>query len=189
MNAPDTLLPLLPTSRVLTRDGVFTDDPWPLRATDARSDGSDSIDRIDDSEPALLPLAAYLAQPQPAVHGLWLAPDDDPALLATQLAGHLASVPLIAIQFPRVADGRGYSLAHLVRRLGYAGDLRAIGEVLVDQLFMMKRVGFSSFALRADQHDDDALAALRRYDDAYQAAFDQPLPAYRRGRRVQGASR
>jgi uncharacterized protein (DUF934 family) len=159
-------------TRVLTRDGVFTDDPWPLAVSDADVPATDAV---------LLPLAAYLSQPQSAAHGVWLAPTDDPAALVP----HLGSVPLVAVQFPKFADGRGYSLAHLIRRLGYAGDLRAVGEVLIDQLFMLKRVGFSSFALRADQSEDDARAALYRYSAAYQGAFDQPLPAFRRGRSVE----
>jgi uncharacterized protein (DUF934 family) len=152
---------------VLTRDGVFTDDHWPVLGADADAPESDAV---------LLPLAGYLAQPQPAAHGVWLAPTDDPATLAP----HLASVPLVAVQFPKFADGRGYSIAHQLRRLGYAGDLRAIGAVLVDQLFMLRRVGFTSFELRADLSTEAARAALARYSDTYQAAADGALPAFRR---------
>jgi uncharacterized protein (DUF934 family) len=155
--------------RVLTRDGVFTDDAWPVL---------ESGGEADDTDPALLPLAAYLAQPQPAAHGVWLAPTDDPSALAP----HLAAVPLVAVQFPKFSDGRGYSIAAQLRRSGYRGDLRAIGEVLVDQLFMLKRVGFTSFSLRGDQGEDDARAALVRYSDAYQPAYDIDQPPYRRGR-------
>lgn len=168
MNAPAPL----PATRVLTRDGVFTDDHWPVVSADGEAGD------VGDTEAVLLPLKIYLAQPQAAAHGVWLAPSDEPSALQP----HFACVPLIAVQFPKFADGRGYSIAHLLRRLGYAGDLRAIGEVLVDQLFMLKRVGFSSFALRADQNENDARAALNRYTAAYQGAFESPLPAYRRGR-------
>jgi uncharacterized protein (DUF934 family) len=171
-------LATLNATRVLTRDGVFTDDHWPVVTAGVEANSVE----VGDTEAVLLPLPAYLAQPQAAAHGVWLAPTDDP----TVLAPHFASVPLIAVQFPKFADGRGYSIAHVLRRLGYAGDLRAIGEVLIDQLFMLKRVGFSSFALRADQGEDDARAALARYSTAYQGAFDEPLPAYRRGRSVDG---
>ena len=155
--------------RVLTRDGIFTDDPWPVLTNDAET---------GDADAALLPLAVYLAQEQPAAHGVWLAPTDD----ATVLAPHFDAVPLVAVQFPKIADGRGYSLAALLRRRGYRGDLRAIGEVLIDQLYMLKRVGFTSFALRADQSEDDALVALHRYSDAYQGAYEVKVPPYRRGR-------
>lgn len=163
MNAP--MFP--PATRVLTRDGVFTDDHWPVLGADADGPDSDAV---------LLPLATYLAQPRSAAHGVWLAPTDD----AATLAPHLASVPLIAVQFSKFADGRGYSIAHLLRRLGYAGDLRAIGELLVDQLFMLKRVGFTSFALRDDPSIEAARAALARYSDVYQTAADGALPAFRR---------
>jgi len=156
--------------RVLMRDGVFTDDHWPALAADTD---------LAEAEPALLPLDVYLAQPQPPAHGVWLAPTDDPAALDE----HLASIPLVAVQFPKFTDGRGYSIAARLRKRGYRGDLRAIGEILVDQLYMLKRVGFSSFAVRADQSEDDARAALNRYSDAYQAACEIDLPPYRRGRR------
>ena len=59
---------------------------------------------------------------------------------------------------------------------------------VIDQLFMLRRVGFSSFVLRADQDENDARAALTRYSNAYQGAYDLPLPAYRCGRRVQAMS-
>jgi uncharacterized protein (DUF934 family) len=174
----DPVLQAQPTtpSRVLTRDGIFTDDHWPVASSLECADKE-----VADTEAVLLPLQVYVSQPQAAAHGVWLAPTDDPAALVP----HLAGVPLVAVQFPKLADGRGYSIAHLLRRHGYAGDLRAIGEVLIDQLFMLKRVGFSSFALRADQSEGDARAALHRYSATYQGAFDQPLPAFRRGRSVE----
>lgn len=156
-------------SRVLMRDGIFIDDPWPLLA-----EGEDA----PDDAAVLLPLATWLAQPQAAAHGVWLKPDDDPSLLRQ----HLTTLSLIAVQFPKLADGRGYSIAALLRRAGYGGDLRAVGEVLIDQLFMLRRVGFSSFALRPDQDPDLARAALTRYSNSYQGAHDEPLPAFRRGR-------
>ena len=105
-----------------------------------------------------------------------LSPTDDP----TQLAPHFDALALIAIEFPKFTDGRGYSLAALLRRLGFKGELRAIGDVLADQLFMLKRVGFTSFALRADQDAAAAAAALTTYSDAYQGAADQALPYYKR---------
>ena len=103
--------------------------------------------------------------------------DDDPQALAADLE----RIPLVAIQFARFNDGRGYSIARLLRqRYGYRGELRAIGDVLRDQLFYMKRVGFDAFALRADQDVDAALHAFADFSETYQAAVDQPLPLFRR---------
>lgn len=127
---------------------------------------------------ALLPLAAWLAldEARRAQHGLWLAPADDP------LALRGAALPArIAVDFPTFKDGRGYSTAALLRtRLAFAGDLRAIGDVLIDQLFYLKRVGFSSFELRADQDPAAAAAALRTFSQTYQRSVDEPLPLFRR---------
>jgi uncharacterized protein (DUF934 family) len=164
-----SILPATSGARVLTRDGTFTADSWPVL---------DDVASADGLEPALLPLARYLAQPQPAAHGVWLAPTDNPGALAP----YLSTIPLIAVQFPKFTDGRGYSIAALLRRLGYRSDLRAIGEVLIDQLFMLKRVGFTSFALRADQSEEGARAALNRFSDAYQPAWVIDTAPYRRGR-------
>lgn len=118
-------------------------------------------------------LADWLAAPGRAVQ---LAAHEDPA----PLAAHAGELDLVAIDFPRFTDGRGYSLAVELRRAGFAGELRAVGEVLVDQVFLMKRVGFTQFALRADQDRTAAAAALRRYSEAYQGGADEPLPVYRR---------
>jgi uncharacterized protein (DUF934 family) len=133
-------------ARILTRKGIFIDDFWTVL---------DSAEEARADRPALLPLADYLAQSQPTAHGVWLAPTDN----AATLDPHLATLLLIAVRFPSFGDGRGYSIAALLRRSGYRADLRAIGDVLVDQLHMLRRVGFTSFALRADQ-------AVRRQDCA-----------------------
>jgi uncharacterized protein (DUF934 family) len=127
----------------------------------------------------VLPLARWLAAvpAERTCAGVWLAPADDPV----KLTGLLADVALVAVDFPKFTDGRGYSIATLLRsRLGYAGDLRAIGDVLTDQLFYLRRVGFTSFALRADQRPQAALAALQAFSEVYQGAVDDRLPAWRR---------
>ena len=78
------------------------------------------------------------------------------------LAGDFDKLALIAVRFPKFTDGRGYSSARLLRRLGWKGELRAVGDVLRDQLFYMTRCGFDAFALREDQ---DAQSALTAFDD------------------------
>lgn len=127
----------------------------------------------------VVPLAAFLAlAPESRADvGVWLAPDDE----LGRLAQFTPDLPLIAVDFPVFKDGRGFSIASLLRsRYGYRGDLRAIGDVLIDQLFYLRRVGFSSFALRVDQDPDTAVAALSTFTDVYQSGVDQPLPYFRR---------
>lgn len=89
---------------------------------------------------------------------------------------------IIAINFPKFVDGRGYSTAALLRqRYHYQGEIRAVGDVLHDQLFYMQRVGFDSYALKDGK---DVVYALQKgfttFGEAYQAATDQPQPYFRR---------
>jgi len=109
--------------------------------------------------------------------GVQLEPGDD----AEALAGDLASLDLIAINFPAFADGRGYSQAYLLRRrLGYRGELRAVGDVLKDTLYYQQRCGFNSFAVRADKDIEKALPGLRDFSDAYQPSADRRPAIFRR---------
>ncbi len=108
--------------------------------------------------------------------GLRLAPDFDVELLEGKLDG----VELIEIEFPRFSDGRGYSLARLLReRLLYPGELRAVGDVLPDQLRYMSRCGFDSFALKPGKRVDTALKALGHLSATYQPATDGARPHWR----------
>ncbi|MDD3481760.1 DUF934 domain-containing protein [Azovibrio restrictus] len=92
--------------------------------------------------------------------GVWLGPEDEPE----QLAPVLASLPIIAVQFTTFTDGRGYSLGRILReRMGYAGEMRAVGDILRDQIYLLHKCGFSSFALRADQSPEEAVAALKDF--------------------------
>lgn len=110
-----------------------------------------------------------------------LQPGDDPAALADRLAGLDAQIRVIAINFPRFGDGRGYSIARLLReRYGYKGELRAIGEVARDQLHAMAQCGFDAFQLREGEDPQEALAAFGDFSDTYQATAAQPQPLFRR---------
>jgi len=112
--------------------------------------------------------------------GVWLDSFESPEALVESLAD-INQLVLIAINFPRFVDGRGYSFAALLRgRYGYRGELRAIGDVLHDQLFYMKRCGFDAFAVRAEKNIEDALRGLADFSEPYQATVDQALPLYRR---------
>ena len=109
--------------------------------------------------------------------GVVLEPHEDPAAIAPALE----RISLVAVRFPKFGDGRGYSIARLLReRHGYRGELRAVGDVLRDQLLFMKRSGFDSFSLRDDQEPDEAIAAFREFSEEYQASTTQPQPLFRR---------
>ena len=109
--------------------------------------------------------------------GVWLAPDEDPA----PLADALPEIPLVAVRFPKFSDGRGYSIGRLLReRYGFAGELRAIGDVGRDQLLAMERCGFDAFALRPGEDAERALRAFRELTEAYQGTVPRPLPLFRR---------
>lgn len=95
------------------------------------------------------------------------------------------ALPIIAVHFPRPVDGRGLSAAALLRtRYRYRNELRAIGDVLRDQLYFMKRCGFDAYLIRADRSAEDALASLRDFSQPYQGAVDDPQPVWRRYTRV-----
>jgi uncharacterized protein (DUF934 family) len=109
--------------------------------------------------------------------GVLLAPDADVA----QLAALFVHFDMIAVDFPKFADGRGFSLAYLLRqRLGFAGELRAHGPLLRDQLYYLQRVGFNAFTLREGQDLHAALASLSDFSLNYQGSVDQPLPLFAR---------
>jgi len=133
------------------------------------------------SDRVVVPLALWLERHADLVArgdvGVWLAGADDP----TPLAPWLPQLLLVAVDFPKFTDGRGYSVAYLLRsRLGFRGELRAIGDVLPDQLFFMRRVGFDAFAVRTDKDIRQALRSLRPFSDAYQGSWDNAVPAFRR---------
>jgi len=110
---------------------------------------------------------------------IWLDADEEVEAIAADLPNFV----LIALNFPAFTDGRAYSSAALLRqRYGWTGEIRAIGDVLRDQLFAMRRCGFDAFAIRADKDPHDALKGLSDFSESYQASVVQPLPLFRRRR-------
>ena len=106
-----------------------------------------------------------------------LEPTDDPAALA----GRLASAARVEVNFPKFADGRGFSLARLLReRYGYRGELRAVGHVVRDHLYYMEGCGFDAFLLREGEDAQEALRAFDDFSEAYQASAVRPVPLFRR---------
>jgi uncharacterized protein (DUF934 family) len=166
-------------AEIILRDAVVSDD-WQVLRPEAGQPVDVPTGRV------IVPLAVWLEQ-QPVFAerqgdvGVWLAGSDDPLALAPTLS----SLSLIAVDFPKFTDGRGFSIAYLLRtRLDYRGELRAIGDVLPDQLFYMRRVGFDSFAVRPDKDIQQALRSLRPFSDSYQGSWNQAVPAYRRHNRA-----
>lgn len=100
----------------------------------------------------------------------------------------LERVRLVEIDFPRFRDGRGFSSARILREMGYTGEIKATGDVLVDLVWFMRRCGFDSFAPNAPFDMDDVNAALNRYPHVYQHAADEAVPiwALRHGARQNG---
>ena len=154
------------------------DDDWSVLKLD-EGQAAESVDvpagRI------IVPLAVWQAQrevlAQRAELGVWLAPDESAAVLKDDLQ----RFTVIAIDFPKFTDGRGYSIAYNLRkRLGWTGELRAIGDVLRDQLFQMARCGFDAYPTRQDRPIPDAVKGLSVFSESYQATVDNPIPLFRR---------
>lgn len=103
-----------------------------------------------------------------------LEPGDE----ARDLLPYLDRIKLVEVNFPAYTDGRGYSAARILREAGYAGELRAVGDVLIDQLAYMRRCGFDSFAPEHELNAADAEAALARYAEVYQPTIDGRSPVW-----------
>ncbi|RZT41267.1 DUF934 domain-containing protein [Cupriavidus agavae] len=166
---------------------VIVEDHWTvLRGTEEHPlDEARIAAAAQGGNAVLFPLAvwkaneALLAGREAAITGVWLAPEDEPG----DAEAFFGRVSLVAVDFPVFRDGRGFSSAYLLRtRYHWAGQLRAIGDVLRDQLNFMKRCGFDAFAVRADRNIDDAIKGFTEFTVAYQASVDEPLPLFRRAR-------
>lgn len=109
--------------------------------------------------------------------GIWL----EAGQAVEEISEDLSHFDVVALNFPGCNDGRHFSSARLLReRYAYRGEVRAIGDVLRDQLFFMQRCGFDAYVIRADRCPTDALKSLTELSVTYQAAYDQSLPLYRR---------
>ena len=129
----------------------------------------------------LVPKAFWLSNAEQlagnALVGVWLDSDEGPE----ELAPHLGTISFIGINFPKFADGRGYSYARILRdRMTYTGELRAIGDIMHDQMFYLKRCGFDAFAIRDDKDAEVAMTGLNDLSECYQAATVQAQPLFRR---------
>ena len=168
--------------RDIIKDRAIVADDWQVLHL-AEGESAESV-AIPEGK-VIVPLAVWQARRESLQArgqvAVWLASDERPEALKDDLA----MLPLVAVDFPKFADGRGYSIAYNLRaRFHYQGELRAIGDVLRDQLFYMQRVGFNAFATRPDRSIEDALKGLTDFSEAYQASWDQKAPLFRRVHRA-----
>ena len=96
-----------------------------------------------------------------------------------RLAPHLARIRLVEVDFPKFRDGRGFSSARILREMGYTGEIKATGDVLVDLVYFMRRCGFDSFAPDAPMKREDVEATMNRYPYVYQEAADDAVPIWK----------
>ena len=147
----------------LVKDGRIVADDWTLIEDGAAKPG------------VIAPLVAWRKAPDGA--GVWVDGDAE----VEDLAAEVLPAPVVAIRFPAFADGRGLSLGSLLRsRYGYAGELRAFGEIVPDLTAYMLRCGFNAFALADEQQARTAIACMNRMSDHYQASVRETGP-HRRG--------
>ena len=162
----------------LIKDRQIIDDEWVLIKESSQLEDLQAYSGQD----LIVPLAFWLAernriQQRSGKTAVWLNSNEVPHSLGAELH----NLELIALNFPIFSDGRSYSSARELRtNLGYKGEIRAIGDVLRDQLFYMSRCGFDAFAMREDQNLESALGAFSDFTEGYQASVDKPIPLFRR---------
>lgn len=165
---------------IIKNKAIVTDDWNLLKLAEGETPDSVAVAAGKQIVPLKVWLAQHAALKARTDIGVWIASDERPE----ELKDDLAVLPLVAVDFPSFADGRGYSIAFNLRtRLNFSDELRAIGDVLRDQLFYMQRVGFNAFAMRPDRSIQDALKGLTDFSDAYQTSWDQKTPLFRRASR------
>src|SRR5258705_2663308 len=161
--------------RQLIKGRTVVDDRWTLLRD------ASTLAEVPDGIPVIVPLALWQARRAALFArgdtGVWLAPNDDPKAIA----GDVGMLPLIAVDFPKFTDGRGYSIARLLRdRYNFRGELRAVGDVLRDQLFALSECGFDAFAIREDRDPDEALSGFDDFSSVYATTSRTPQPWFRR---------
>ncbi|MBM4196061.1 MAG: DUF934 domain-containing protein [Gammaproteobacteria bacterium] len=154
----------------LLKSGAIVTDNFVDVSADSSIPDSGSI--IVSLEQWLANLDALIARREPI--GIRLRSDQHPEVIADDL-DHFS---VIALEFPIFKDGRAYSYARLLReRWGYAAELRAVGDVLLEQLHFMQRVGFDAFELKSADPVSDWLTASGEFSAWYQATGDGRVPA------------
>lgn len=163
--------------RLIDKRGEPIANPWTLLARDSTLEQA-----LAAGAHAIVPLQLWLGHKEALCAGgkqpgVWLDSDESCAAIAADLP----QLPLVALNFPVFSDGRNYSNAtRLHQHYHYRGEIRAVGDVLRDQLFYMRRCGFTTFDLRDSVKLEDARKALQDFHDNYQSTIEQPAPLFRR---------
>ena len=161
----------------IIKDRKIIDDTWSVVSDDVDKNGIPADGDIIFSVDFWVKNKRQLESRSKGRLGLMLESTDD----INSFSDDLGLFDIISINFPAFADGRGYSVARLLReRYHFQKEIRAVGDVLRDQLFYMYRCGFNAFAIRADRCIEDALNAYNDFTVTYQAASDNLNPIYRR---------
>lgn len=171
-------------AKQLIKNGQLIDDRWQALVL---ADGTTDEDATALPIPAgqvIIPASVWLAQCdalRSRADAGEVAVSLAPTFRVEDIAQDVQRFAMIAVEFPKFIDGRGYSTARLLReRYAYRGELRAVGNIGRDQLFYLKRVGFDAFLIPPGQDAAAALQSLNDFPEVYQGAVDQPLPLFRR---------
>ena len=163
---------------ILIKEGVVAPDEWTL----LKEATGPEVLQVVPGKNFIVPLA-FWRDYQPEMQdyngrfAIWLDSHEN----VNDIGPGLHDIPLVALNFPVFSDGRAYTNARELReKLNYQGEVRAIGDVLRDQLFYMARCGFNAFQLRHDQDVEACLAAFKDFHTGYQASISDPLPLFRR---------
>lgn len=165
-------------NKQMIKDGKVIDNEWQLLST------------YEDASTVIIPQGKVIVhfdilQQQAELLerddiGVFINNDADLSIIAEKIIQR----PLIAINFPVFMDGRGFSLARLLReRYHYQGELRAVGHLIRDQLCYLQRCGFNAFSFDGSDDGIDlnaALASLSDFTEAYQSSVEKPEPLFRR---------
>ena len=165
---------------LIIKDRNVVADPW--HRLELSADGG--LPAIPSGGDVIVPLALWQERrgellSRPGRLGVWLDSHEDPA----EIAPDLRLFGVVAVNFPKFVDGRGYSIGRLLReRYGYKGELRAVGDIFRDQLFFLSSCGFNAYALRDGEDPHEALKAFGDFSEAYQTSVERPVPLFRRRR-------
>jgi uncharacterized protein (DUF934 family) len=163
---------------IIIKDRSVVADPW--HRLELNADGSVPV--VPSAGDVIVPLVLWRERRdellvRPGRLGVLLDSHEEPA----DIAEDLRLFGVVAVNFPKFGDGRGFSTARLLReRFGWKGELRAVGDIFRDQLFYLSSCGFNAFALREGEDPQEALVAFGDFSEAYQNSVERPVPLFRR---------